>query len=130
MNTWHAQVYLNSFQENHPKFAGNPLTNKMHCEGQSMLSSWKKYQGSCQRSLLTKRSCSFSSETMTALQEKHPPTPTDHNLPLPPEETIHQSRTGSRRDISKAIDSSKPGLAARPYGVRPGHLKPLVAKSV
>ena len=32
----------------------------------------------------------FSPETLTALQEKHPPAPADLNLPLPPEEGIHQ----------------------------------------
>ena len=45
MNTCHAQVYLSSLQENHPMFAGNPLTRKMNCEGGSMLSSWKETSG-------------------------------------------------------------------------------------
>ena len=72
----------------------------------------------------------FSPETLTALQEKHPPAPANLNLPLPPEEGIHQPRTASRRDISKAINSFKPGSAAGPDGLRPGHLKQLVCKSV
>ena len=72
----------------------------------------------------------FSSETLTALLEKHPPAPADLNLPFPPEEGIHQPRTASRRDINKAIDYFKPGSAAGPDGLRPGHLKQLVGKSV
>ena len=72
----------------------------------------------------------YSSETLTTLREKHPPAPADPNLPLSLEEGIHQPITACRRNISKAIDSFKPGSAAGPYGLRPGHLKQLVGKLV
>ena len=54
----------------------------------------------------------LSSETLTALQEKHPTAPVELNLPLPPEISTHQTKTASRKDISKAIVSYKPGSAA------------------
>ena len=72
----------------------------------------------------------FSSETMTALKEKHSPAPADLNCPLHPEENIHQPKTASRKDISKANKPFKLGLAAEPDGLRPCHLKQLVGKSV
>ena len=50
----------------------------------------------------------FFSEALAALQEKHPPARADLNLPFPPEESIHQPRAASMKDISKAIKFFKP----------------------
>ena len=64
----------------------------------------------------------YFSETLAALQKKYPPAPVDLNLPFPPEESIHQPKTASRKDVSKAIDSFKPGSVVGPDVLRPGHL--------
>ena len=47
-----------------------------------------------------------SSETLTAFQERHPTALADLNLLLPPEESIHQPKTASRKGIDRAISCS------------------------
>ena len=47
-----------------------------------------------------------------------------------PVESIHQPKTAYGKDISKNIDSFKPGSIAGPGGLWPGHLKQLVGMSV
>ena len=126
-----AQVYLNSLQEKHPMFTGDPLTRRMPCEGKSILISWKETPGG----LLEK----FSHQTVLLSSPLKPwqpfrknilLDPASFNLPLLPAESILHPKTALRKDISKAIDCFKPGSVAGPDGLWPGHLKQLVGRKV
>lgn len=69
----------------------------------------------------------FSEDTLNKLREKHPPSPPDINLPEVPENNIHTPFICTKEEIKNAIRSFAPGSAAGPDGIRPGHLKDLIA---
>ena len=66
-----------------------------------------------------------TSEVVTALTLRHPPTPLD-SLP-PPTEPIFQTSSVSEEEVMAALKSFRPSSAGDVDGLRPGHLKDLVA---
>ncbi|PXF39673.1 hypothetical protein BWQ96_10627 [Gracilariopsis chorda] len=66
-------------------------------------------------------------ETLTALQQKHPPAPEDLSLPAGPGDDC-QPHIASEEDIRKALSSFRKGSAGGPDGLRPCHLQSLVSR--
>ena len=66
-----------------------------------------------------------SSEVATALTLRHPPSPVDLR-PLPTEPVSHTSSV-SEEEVMVAHKSFRPSSAGGVDGLRPGHLKDLVA---
>ena len=66
-----------------------------------------------------------TSEFVTALRLKHPPTPLD--LRPPPTESVCQTSSVSEQEIMVTLKSFLPSSAGGVDGLRSGHLKDLVA---
>lgn len=66
--------------------------------------------------------------TIAALKQKHPSAPDDLELPAPPDVDFPPSFIASEDDVRRAIASFPTGSAGGPDGVRPGHLKTLIAR--
>ena len=80
------------------------------------------------RLLTTSDSISLpTEEVIAALHAKHPPAAPDEVLPEPPDPDQH-SLTVEEADVLAAIKATAPGSAAGLDGVRPMHLRHLVAK--
>ena len=62
---------------------------------------------------------------MTALRLKHPPAPLD--LRPPPTEPVTKTSSVSEEEVIVALKSFRPSSAGGVDGLRPGHLKDLVA---
>ena len=71
----------------------------------------------------------FDSETLQALQEKHPPSPPDFLLPPPPSISPEPLQVSSEI-IEKSIRSFKLGSSAGPDKLSPQHLKVLISRQV
>ena len=66
-----------------------------------------------------------TSDVVSALRLKHPPSPLD--LRPPPTETASYTSSVSEEEVMVALESFRPGRAGSIDGLRPGHLKDLVA---
>ena len=66
-----------------------------------------------------------TSEVVTALRLKHPLSPL--NLHPPPTESVSQTSSVSEEEVMVALKSFRPSSAGGVDGLRPGHLKELVA---
>ena len=66
-----------------------------------------------------------TSEVVTVLRLKHPPTPL--YLHPPPTEPVCQTSSVSEEEVMVALQSLRPCSAGGVDGMRPGHLKDLVA---
>ena len=66
-----------------------------------------------------------TSEVVTALRLKHPPSP--HDLRPPPTEPVTKTSSVSEEEVMVALKSFRPSSAGGVDGLRPGHLKDLVA---
>ena len=66
-----------------------------------------------------------TSEVVTALRLKHPPAPLD--LRPPPTEPVTKTSSVSEEEVMVALKSFRPSSAGGVDGLRPGHLKDLVA---
>ena len=66
-----------------------------------------------------------TSEVVTALRLKHPPSPLD--LRPPPTEPVTKTSYVSEEEVMVALKSFRPSSAGGVDGLRPGHLKDLVA---
>lgn len=69
----------------------------------------------------------FDNETLEALHDRHPPSPTDLSMPPPPDMSV-ESLTVTAATIEKCIRSFKPGSAAGPDKLSPQHLKELLSR--
>ena len=67
--------------------------------------------------------------TFSALREKHPSPPPGSNIPPPPPVVTPLSVPVSEADVAQAIRSFPNGSAGGPDGLRPQHLKDLIAGS-
>ena len=65
-------------------------------------------------------------ETITALQNKHPPSPNDLNLPAAPGADLPPPLVVTKEQVEAAITSFPTGSVAGPDGIRPANLKSLV----
>ena len=66
-----------------------------------------------------------TSEVVTALRLKHPPSPPD--LRPPPTKPVTQTSSVSEDEVTVVLKSFRPSSAGGVDGLRPGHLKDLVA---
>ena len=66
-----------------------------------------------------------TSEVVTALRLRHPPSPLD--LRPPPTEPVSQTSSVSEEEVMVALKSFRPSSAGGVDGLRPGHLNDLVA---
>ena len=66
-----------------------------------------------------------TSEVVTALRLRHPPTPLD--LRPPPTEPVNQTLSLSQEKVMVALKTFRPSSAGGVDGLRPGHLKDMVA---
>ena len=69
-----------------------------------------------------------TSEVMTALTLKHPPSSLD--LRPPPTEPVSQTSSVSEEEVMVALKSFRPSSAGGVDGLRPGHLMDLVAPQI
>ena len=65
-------------------------------------------------------------DTLRALKEKHPSAPENLSLPEPPDGSVVPA-VATEEDVRKAIMSFRAGASGGPDGLRPGHLRSLVA---
>ena len=65
-------------------------------------------------------------DTLRALKEKHPSAPENLSLPDPPDGSVVPA-VATEEDVRKAIMSFRAGASGGPDGLRPGHLRSLVA---
>ena len=65
-------------------------------------------------------------DTLTALKEKHPSAPENLSLPDPPDGSVVPA-VAMEEDVRKAILSFRAGASGGPDGLRPDHLRSLVA---
>ena len=68
----------------------------------------------------------FDNETLEALRNRHPPSPTDLSMPPPPDMSVEPLQV-TVATIEKCIHSFKPGSAAGPEKLTPQHLKELLS---
>ena len=66
-----------------------------------------------------------TSEVVTALRLKHPPSPLD--LHPPPTEPVTQTSSVSEEEVMVVLKSFRPSSAGGVDGLQPGHLKDMVA---
>ena len=65
-------------------------------------------------------------DTLRALKEKHPSAPENLSLPDPPDGSVVPA-VATEEDVRKAIMSFRAGASGGPDGLRPAHLRSLVA---
>ena len=65
-------------------------------------------------------------DTLRALKEKHPSAPENLSLPDKPDGSVVPA-VATEEDVRKAIMSFRAGASGGPDGLRPGHLRSLVA---
>ena len=65
-------------------------------------------------------------DTLRALKEKHPSVPENLSLPDPPDGSVVPA-VATEENVRKAILSFRAGASGGPDGLRPGHLRSLVA---
>ena len=66
-------------------------------------------------------------DTLRALKEKHPSAPENLSLPDPPDGSVVPA-VATEEDVRKGILSFHAGSSGGPDGLRPGHLRSLVAQ--
>ena len=66
-----------------------------------------------------------TAEVVTGQRLKHPPCPLD--LRPPPTEPVSQTLSASKEEVLVALKAFRPSSACGVDGLRPGHLKDLVA---